>query len=145
MCTARRAPIPKLVWNACAVSREPCSAAVLFCFMIAHRFIRMGRSAGLAHAIALISLFSGKTVPPTMAMTVTFPFPPLNFYKYNMSNLDSGGNFPPSVVLLVLVVLKRSLLEPFELESRPYCYLRRIKRSKMAIGRVSLSSYADNS
>jgi len=28
-----------------------------------------GPSAGLAHAIALISLFSGKTVPPTMAMT----------------------------------------------------------------------------
>lgn len=29
-----------------------------------------GPSAGMAHTIALISLFSGKAVPPTMAMTV---------------------------------------------------------------------------
>lgn len=29
-----------------------------------------GPSAGMAHTIALISLFSGKPVPPTMAMTV---------------------------------------------------------------------------
>ncbi|RJE16892.1 hypothetical protein PHISCL_10771, partial [Aspergillus sclerotialis] len=28
-----------------------------------------GPSAGLAHTVALISLFSGKTVPPTIAMT----------------------------------------------------------------------------
>merc|ERR1712093_71463 len=28
-----------------------------------------GPSAGMAHTIALISLFSGKAVPPTMAMT----------------------------------------------------------------------------
>lgn len=32
-----------------------------------------GPSAGMAHAIALISLFSGKAVPPTMAMTVISP------------------------------------------------------------------------
>lgn len=31
-----------------------------------------GPSAGMAHTIALISLFSGKAVPPTMAMTVSF-------------------------------------------------------------------------
>lgn len=31
-----------------------------------------GPSAGMAHTIALISLFSGKPVPPTMAMTVSF-------------------------------------------------------------------------
>lgn len=30
-----------------------------------------GPSAGMAHTIALISLFSGKAVPPTMAMTVS--------------------------------------------------------------------------
>jgi hypothetical protein len=30
-----------------------------------------GPSAGMAHTIALISLFSGKPVPPTMAMTVS--------------------------------------------------------------------------
>jgi ATP-dependent Lon protease len=33
-----------------------------------------GPSAGMAHTIALISLFSGKPVPPTMAMTVSFVF-----------------------------------------------------------------------
>ncbi|KAL3419787.1 ATP-dependent protease La (lon protease 2) [Phlyctema vagabunda] len=32
-----------------------------------------GPSAGMAHTIALISLFSGKAVPPTMAMTVGIP------------------------------------------------------------------------
>lgn len=33
--------------------------------------IQDGPSAGMAHTIALISLFSGKAVPPTMAMTVS--------------------------------------------------------------------------
>lgn len=38
-----------------------------------------GPSSGIGQAIALISLFSGKPVPPTMAMTVRFPpFPPFN-------------------------------------------------------------------
>jgi ATP-dependent Lon protease len=32
--------------------------------------VQDGPSAGMAHTIALISLFSGKAVPPTMAMTV---------------------------------------------------------------------------
>lgn len=34
-----------------------------------------GPSSGIGQAIALISLFSGKPVPPTMAMTVTCPHP----------------------------------------------------------------------
>lgn len=36
-------------------------------------FQQDGPSAGLAHTIALISLFSGKAVPPTIAMTVSSP------------------------------------------------------------------------
>jgi ATP-dependent Lon protease len=38
-----------------------------------------GPSAGMAHTIALISLFSGRAVPPTMAMTVS---PPLDQTQY---------------------------------------------------------------
>jgi ATP-dependent Lon protease len=37
-------------------------------------FRQDGPSAGMAHTIALISLFSGKPVPPTMAMTVSCSF-----------------------------------------------------------------------
>lgn len=38
-----------------------------------------GPSSGIGQAIALISLFSGKPVPPTMAMTVRFSAPSLTF------------------------------------------------------------------
>jgi ATP-dependent Lon protease len=43
-----------------------------------------GPSSGLAQAIALISLFSGQAVPPTMAMTVCF-FLPLFIYLFYFS------------------------------------------------------------
>lgn len=39
-----------------------------------------GPSAGMAHTIALISLFSGKAVPPTMAMTVSSLIEPVGFH-----------------------------------------------------------------
>lgn len=43
-----------------------------------------GPSSGIAQAIALISLFSGKAVPPTMAMTVSFT-PRLFFFDISFS------------------------------------------------------------
>lgn len=49
-----------------------------------------GPSSGIGQAIALISLFSGKPVPPTMAMTVRFQFAGLDFsmsYRAKISPL----------------------------------------------------------
>ena len=57
-----------------------------------------GPSSGIAQAIALISLFSGKAVPPTMAMTVSLSFlpPPLPsfllpcFFSFRLSSPPTG-------------------------------------------------------
>lgn len=49
-----------------------------------------GPSSGIGQAIALISLFSGKPVPPTMAMTVRFIAPGLTFPCHTVQK------FPPS-------------------------------------------------
>ena len=57
-----------------------------------------GPSSGIAQAIALISLFSGKAVPPTMAMTVSLSplplFSPLSYYlvffSFRLSSPPAG-------------------------------------------------------
>lgn len=59
-----------------------------------------GPSSGIGQAIALISLFSGKPVPPTMAMTVCYP-PPLSFNKvrlyflFNSRQIQHTSSPPP--------------------------------------------------
>lgn len=58
-----------------------------------------GPSSGIGQAIALISLFSGKPVPPTMAMTVRFS--PLNLNTiqlqslFNSRQIQYPSSFPP--------------------------------------------------
>jgi ATP-dependent Lon protease len=57
-----------------------------------------GPSSGIAQAIALISLFSGRAVPPTMAMTVSSLR--LDFARSWSSCLDLRQIIPPSVLFV---------------------------------------------
>lgn len=64
----------------------------------------------MAHTIALISLFSGKAVPPTMAMTVSLA----DARGGSMSLKQNRVKFPFGVVLLLSEESRKSSLELFE-------------------------------
>jgi len=88
-------------------------------------FKQDGPSAGMAHTIALISLFSGKAVPPTMAMTVYIPVPGVWSFsdRIRVKFLSVAVSQPSGV-------LRRSSSERSELVSRLCSYRHRTGKSK---------------